>query len=65
LATAKLRPEKFLQFFARGPFVIVELAIAVLVKFLDHGFPDVLAGIGSTATAFATASTLSRAILGL
>jgi hypothetical protein len=43
--------------FTRGPLFFIKLAVAVLVKFLDQGFPDVLAG-GSAASAFAGAATL-------
>ncbi|SVC34004.1 uncharacterized protein METZ01_LOCUS286858 [marine metagenome] len=62
LATAKLFCEKCLNLLARGALVLIELAVAVLVEFLDHGFPDALTTFGSaTTSAFTAASTLSGA----
>jgi hypothetical protein len=62
---SELGAEKFLQLFTRGPLFFIELAIAVLVEFLDHGFPDSFTRVCSATSTFATTSTLSWAILGL
>jgi hypothetical protein len=64
-SSSELGAEKFLQLFTRGPLFFIELAIAVLVEFLDHGFPDSFTRVCSATATFATTATLSRAILGL
>jgi hypothetical protein len=56
-SAAQLGTEKILQLFGRGEFFVADFSIAILIKFLDEGFLDVLTSI-SAAPAFAGAATL-------